>query len=68
MKYAQLSDARRIADELWDECKRGTLSKIGIDEIRAACGYQATHWNRDGWENYDWLVDKVLRLIIMKVG
>ncbi len=58
-RHAGLKEARGVVDKLWDDCKSGRLSKIGIDEIRVRCL---------GYENYDWLVDKVLRLMIMKVG
>ena len=62
MKYVGLSDAKEIADKLWEDGKNGRLPKIGIDEVRAACG------NRNDWENYNWLESKVLRLLITKVG
>jgi hypothetical protein len=62
MRYAGLADAKAIADKLWADGKSGKLSKIGIDEIRAACG------NPADWKNYRWLEAKVLRLTIMKVG
>lgn len=58
-KHAELKEAHGIADKLWDDCKNGRLSKIGIDEVRVRCL---------GYTNYDWLVNKVLRLVITKVG
>jgi len=58
-EYATIVEAKDISKKLFSDLKEGRLSKVGIDEIRVRCL---------GYNNYDWLVNKVLRLMIMGVG
>lgn len=55
--YANLKEASEIANNLLSDLNEGRLSVIVIEEVEKRCR---------GYENFDWLVNKVLTLMAMK--
>lgn len=55
--YANLKEASEIANNLLSDLNEGRLSAIVIEEVEKRCR---------GYENFDWLVNKVLTLMAMK--
>lgn len=58
--------AERVATQLLDDCRAGRISKIGIDEIRAALRAQ-TECPRGAWA-FDALEEMTTRRLVEKVG